>query len=138
MGYAFINFTDPKSIIKFHHAWAGRRWPLLYSRKKCELAYGRIQGKMALMEHFKNSRTLLSAPPLCRPMIFVSQAEAAAAPAAPGAEAATSTPSAEAAEGGEAAAGEAAAPAAAAEDDGGAAAAELAPEGQNEEEATAA
>ena len=70
MGYAFINFVDPKTIITFCRHWFGRRWQQYSSRKRCELAYGRIQGKAALIEHFQHSRTLLSSPPHCRPMLF--------------------------------------------------------------------
>jgi hypothetical protein len=72
MGYAFLNFTSPMTLIPFYSMWNGKRWPLLSSRKHCELAYGRIQGKRALVEHFMTSRILLSAPAHCRPLLFVS------------------------------------------------------------------
>jgi hypothetical protein len=73
MGYAFANFTDAQDIILFFQRWNGRRWPQFSSRKRCELAFARIQGKNALVEHFQHSRTLLASPPHCRPVIFVSQ-----------------------------------------------------------------
>src|SRR4051794_11014974 len=67
MGYAFVNFIDPKTIIPFSNRWNHRRWLQFFSRKVCELAYGRIQGKNALFEHFQHSRTLSTSPAHARP-----------------------------------------------------------------------
>ena len=69
MGYAFINFTRPELILDFYGEWMHKRWAQFSSRKRCDLAFGRIQGKAALQLHFANSRTLLSAPMSCRPVL---------------------------------------------------------------------
>ncbi|KAK4513683.1 guanine nucleotide-binding protein subunit alpha [Mucor velutinosus] len=44
VGYAFINFIDPKKLFK--------------SDKKCDLSYANIQGKQALIKKFQNSQVL--------------------------------------------------------------------------------
>jgi hypothetical protein len=50
VGYGFINFEDPKAIIKFHHCFHGCSWK--DSGKICEIAYARLQGLEALAAHF--------------------------------------------------------------------------------------
>jgi len=72
MGYSFANFMHPQDVIHFFTRWNGRRWPQFSSRKRCELAFARIQGKQALIEHFQHSRTLLASPANCRPIVFTS------------------------------------------------------------------
>lgn len=56
VGYAFINFRDPQSIISFGHRVMNRKWPRFNSDKICHLTYARIQGKSALIEKFRNSK----------------------------------------------------------------------------------
>jgi hypothetical protein len=36
--------------------FSGKRWEHFKSDKVCEVAYGRIQGKAMLIEHFRSSR----------------------------------------------------------------------------------
>lgn len=72
MGYSFANFIHPQDVVHFFTRWNGRRWPQFSSRKRCELAFARIQGKQALVEHFQHSRTLLASPANCRPIVFIS------------------------------------------------------------------
>lgn len=70
MGYAFINFVAASDVLTFYTRWRDKRWIQFSSRKRCELAYGRVQGRAALEEHFKTSRSLLSNPPHCRPLVI--------------------------------------------------------------------
>jgi hypothetical protein len=69
MGYAFINFMKSEYVVSFYKVWMNKRWAQFSSRKRCDLAFGRIQGKHALQQHFSNSRALLSAPSSCRPIV---------------------------------------------------------------------
>lgn len=67
VGYAFINFSDPLTIIPFYQAFHGKKWEKFNSEKVCDITYARIQGKQALMNHFQNS-SLMCEDPSCRPL----------------------------------------------------------------------
>lgn len=69
VGYAFINFLEPKDICTYAKRMVGRRWSRFNSEKRCELAYARIQGKEALVDKFRNSR-VMQEPPSYRPRVF--------------------------------------------------------------------
>jgi len=69
VGYAFINFIDPSSIAHFYQDFNQRKWDRFNSEKVCRLAYARIQGKTAFIEHFRNS-SLMYEDETCRPLIF--------------------------------------------------------------------
>ncbi|XP_020248628.1 protein MEI2-like 4 isoform X3 [Asparagus officinalis] len=69
VGYAFINMTDPQHIISFYQAFNGKKWEKFNSEKVAYLAYARIQGKAALINHFQNS-SLMNEDKRCRPIIF--------------------------------------------------------------------
>jgi len=69
VGYAFINFIDPKSIPAFHEEFDNKKWEKFNSEKVCRISYARIQGKISMIEHFKNS-SLMFEDPKCRPLIF--------------------------------------------------------------------
>jgi len=56
LGYAFINFRDPRSIVALAEAFSGKRWERFKSDKVCEVTYARIQGKESLIDHFRSSR----------------------------------------------------------------------------------
>lgn len=71
VGYAFINFIDPLSIPTFYEEFNNKKWEKFNSEKVCEIKYARIQGKDAMIEHFKNS-SILYEDPKCRPLIFKS------------------------------------------------------------------
>jgi len=43
IGYAFINFVDPATIVKFYAQFNERRWINFNSGKICAVAYARIQ-----------------------------------------------------------------------------------------------
>jgi len=69
VGYAFINFIDPLSIVSFYEKLHNSKWEKFNSEKVCEIAFARIQGKDALISHFQNS-SLMSEDKKCRPIIF--------------------------------------------------------------------
>jgi len=69
VGYAFINFIDPTSIVTFYEDFNNKKWEKFNSEKVCKLTYARIQGKDCMIVHFKNS-SLLFEDPKCRPLIF--------------------------------------------------------------------
>ncbi|XP_042440508.1 protein MEI2-like 4 isoform X3 [Zingiber officinale] len=69
VGYAFINMINPKHIIQFHQSFNGKKWEKFNSEKVASLAYGRIQGKSALIAHFQNS-SLMNEDKHCRPILF--------------------------------------------------------------------
>ncbi|GAB4815073.1 hypothetical protein N2152v2_002119 [Parachlorella kessleri] len=69
VGYAFINMVKPEYIIPLVDEFHGKRWPKFNSEKICHIAYGRIQGKAALVQHFQNS-SLLHEDKRCRPVLF--------------------------------------------------------------------
>ncbi|CAM8882690.1 unnamed protein product [Rhodiola kirilowii] len=74
VGYAFINMTSPSNIVSFYQAFNGKRWEKFNSEKVASLAYGRIQGKAALIMHFQNS-SLMNEDKRCRPILFHSEGQ---------------------------------------------------------------
>ena len=58
VGYAFINFIDPRDAVSFANERVGKKWKLFKSDKKCDLSYANIQGKEALIKKFQNSQVL--------------------------------------------------------------------------------
>jgi len=58
VGYAFINFIDTRYIHDFYLEFNNQRWGRFNSEKVCEITYGRIQGKKALMHHFQYSNVM--------------------------------------------------------------------------------
>eukprot|EP00299_Pterocystis_sp_00344_P017243 c8645_g2_i1.p1 GENE.c8645_g2_i1~~c8645_g2_i1.p1 ORF type:complete len:206 (+),score=62.07 c8645_g2_i1:44-619(+) len=72
MGYAFINFVSPLHIVPFSQRFRSRKWDRFNSEKVCELAYARIQGTPALVQHFSNS-SLLCEDKKCRPLLLVTE-----------------------------------------------------------------
>ncbi|KAL2312938.1 Meiosis protein mei2 [Schizosaccharomyces pombe] len=71
VGYAFINFIEPQSIITFGKARVGTQWNVFHSEKICDISYANIQGKDRLIEKFRNS-CVMDENPAYRPKIFVS------------------------------------------------------------------
>ena len=53
-GYAFINFTSSYYIPYFYFLFNGKMWFGTNSQKICELAFSKVQGKKALLEHYPN------------------------------------------------------------------------------------
>jgi hypothetical protein len=71
VGYAFINFMDPKHIIPFFHDFDSQKWKNFNSEKVCTLTYARIQGKASMVARFQNS-SLLEKDSEYRPLLFYS------------------------------------------------------------------
>lgn len=69
VGYAFINFVDPRKIPSFYNEFNNKKWEKFNSEKVCQISYARIQGKISMIDHFKNS-SLMFEDPKCRPLIF--------------------------------------------------------------------
>ncbi|CBI38012.3 unnamed protein product, partial [Vitis vinifera] len=51
--YAFVNFTHPKAVWRFHFASHNQKWELFHSKKIREIVCAKIQGKEALVKHFE-------------------------------------------------------------------------------------
>ncbi len=51
-GYAFINFTSIYYIPYFYYIFNDNMWFGTNSQKVCKLAYSKVQGKAALLEHY--------------------------------------------------------------------------------------
>ena len=78
VGYSFINFKDPSTIVKVFNFLNNKNWKLVLSVmlpnlhvgdegfKVCKVTYGRIQGLENLMEHFKSS-SIMNQPDSIRP-----------------------------------------------------------------------
>jgi len=93
VGYAFINFVDPLSIVPFAKARSGQKWNLFHSDKVAEISYASeyyitnfsssltvllaIQGRDCLVQKFRNSSVMCERPAfrpkVCSlsPLIFV-------------------------------------------------------------------
>lgn len=53
LGYAFVNFVAAKHTVPFYRAFQGRTWLEFNSKKVCEVTFARVQGRKALLEHFR-------------------------------------------------------------------------------------
>jgi len=51
-GYAFINFTSSYYVPYFYFMFNGKMWFGTNSQKICKLAYSKVQGTDALLEHY--------------------------------------------------------------------------------------
>jgi hypothetical protein len=69
VGYAFCNMVDSNAIISFAQRVVGKKWTRFNSDKVCMLSYANIQGKLALIEKFRNS-SVMDEHPSYRPKIF--------------------------------------------------------------------
>ncbi|KAI4363767.1 hypothetical protein MLD38_019942 [Melastoma candidum] len=69
VGYAFINMVSTSNVISFYKKFNGKKWENFNSGKIASLAYARIQGRVALINHFQNS-SLMNEDKWCRPIVF--------------------------------------------------------------------
>ncbi|EKX41102.1 hypothetical protein GUITHDRAFT_47442, partial [Guillardia theta CCMP2712] len=69
LGYAFLNFREARFIASFVKDFADKRWERFNSEKVCVVTYARIQGKTALINHFRSSRLMLKHEKY-RPIVF--------------------------------------------------------------------
>ena len=61
VGYAFINFTDQdfkEGIVVMTGLFNNKKWEKFNSEKVCKIAYARLQGQDALLDHFKSSSVM--------------------------------------------------------------------------------
>eukprot|EP00878_Enallax_costatus_P034769 GHUV01038608.1.p1 GENE.GHUV01038608.1~~GHUV01038608.1.p1 ORF type:complete len:225 (-),score=65.91 GHUV01038608.1:491-1165(-) len=79
VGYAFINMLKPEYIPPLVARFNNKRWDKFNSEKICNISYGRIQGRAALISHFQNS-SLMHEDKRCRPVLFVSEGPDAGEP----------------------------------------------------------
>mmetsp|Transcript_44952 Transcript_44952/g.114951 ORF Transcript_44952/g.114951 Transcript_44952/m.114951 type:complete len:550 (+) Transcript_44952:389-2038(+) len=56
LGYAFINFRAGVDAAIFYEQFHNKRWQDFNSKKVCVITYAKVQGRCALVEHFKNSK----------------------------------------------------------------------------------
>lgn len=42
VGYAFVNFVHSYFILDFYKEFHGKKWAMFNSKKRCEIAYGRL------------------------------------------------------------------------------------------------
>ena len=70
LGFAFINFIHPLYIVDFYETYRGQKWMRYLSDKKCELAYGTVQGKQTLIKHFQKGIVLNAQTSDRKPMIL--------------------------------------------------------------------
>eukprot|EP01066_Platyproteum_vivax_P014311 Platyproteum_vivax@DN6417_c0_g1_i1.p1 len=70
VGYAFINFVHPYFAELFRLQFSGYKLGASRSQKVCEVAWGRVQGQKANIEHYRNSAVMgVPFPEYC-PVIF--------------------------------------------------------------------
>lgn len=76
MGYAFINFTDTRHVIRFHQKFHQKNWTHVHSSKICCVCFARIQGRNQLISHFKRNNYLrLNLEPRMLPFIVPSPSQ---------------------------------------------------------------
>lgn len=73
VGYAFINFIEPKTIKNFYCDFHGKKWEKFNSEKICEIKYARIQGLEALIDHFQYSSVMNQQDKKLKPYITQKQ-----------------------------------------------------------------
>lgn len=59
-GYAFINFTHFIHIIHFYNEFNGRNWAGTNSKKICEIAYSKVQGRETILNHYPHKGMYIS------------------------------------------------------------------------------
>lgn len=69
LGYAFVNFKNPSTTAEFYKEFHSKSWEEFNSKKVCEITYARVQGRNALIEHFRNSRFPCNEPDYL-PLVF--------------------------------------------------------------------
>ena len=80
IGYAFVNFMDCSHVASFYAKFHCREWQRFKSHKICAVKYGRIQGKLNLIQHFKSTNVVKEASMDYRPLLFYSAGPQMGAP----------------------------------------------------------
>lgn len=55
LGYAFINFISPLYVLDFFFKSSELKWKKYHTNKNCIIRYAKVQGKINLLNHFKES-----------------------------------------------------------------------------------
>ncbi|RSH78323.1 uncharacterized protein EHS24_002042 [Apiotrichum porosum] len=71
VGYAFVNFTSVKALYTFIQSKVGKKWNMFSSEKVLQVSYANIQGKVSLVNKFRNS-AVMDVIEEWRPQIFYS------------------------------------------------------------------
>lgn len=58
VGYAFINFINPRSLLQFYNEVNNKSWSKFQSNKITSITYATIQGERNLIEKFKKSKIM--------------------------------------------------------------------------------
>ena len=53
LGFGFINFLDPMHLVLFYEEFIGKKWNFFNSKKKCNLAYSKYQGRNELTKYIQ-------------------------------------------------------------------------------------
>ena len=53
LGFGFINFLDPMHLILFYEEFVGKKWNYFNSKKRCNLAYSKYQGRNELTKYIQ-------------------------------------------------------------------------------------
>ena len=80
IGYAFMNFMECHHVANFYASFHCREWTRFKSHKICAVKYGRIQGKLGLIQHFKKTNVVKEASVDYRPLLFFSNGPEAGTP----------------------------------------------------------
>ena len=51
LGFGFINFINYMHLILFYDEFAGKKWNCFNSKKRCQLAYSKYQGRNELIKY---------------------------------------------------------------------------------------
>lgn len=51
LGFGFINFLNPMHLILFYEEFVNKKWNFFNSKKRCNLAYSKYQGKNELIKY---------------------------------------------------------------------------------------
>ena len=51
LGFGFINFVNPMHLILFYEEFVNKKWNFFNSKKRCNLAYSKYQGKNELIKY---------------------------------------------------------------------------------------
>jgi len=71
VGYAFINFRKPKTIVSFCNFYEGKLWGFDKDpRKICYISYARIQGYKNICDHFKKSSIMMQVDEQIKPIML--------------------------------------------------------------------
>ena len=74
VGYAFLNFIDPSSVMEFCREFHGNIWARFNSVKHCACTFARMQGTESMVARFQNSSLMLKEEKF-KPLLYYSEGE---------------------------------------------------------------